>query len=94
MKAIWKGKTIAQSDKTINIENNHYFPPSSVNREYLQSSGTHTVCPWKGVASYYNVVVDGEVNADAAWFYAQPKALAKVIKDYVAFWHGIQVVSE
>lgn len=94
MKAIWKGKTIAQSDKTINIENNHYFPPSSVNREYLQSSETHTVCPWKGVASYYNVVVDGQVNPDAAWFYKQPKALAKVIKDHVAFWRGIQIVKD
>ena len=94
MKAIWKGKVIAQSDKTINIENNHYFPPSTVNKEYLQDSDTYTVCPWKGVASYKNVVVDGEVNADAAWFYEQPKALAKAIKNYVAFWRGIQIVSE
>ena len=92
MKAIWNGKVIAESNKTFNIENNRYFPPDSVKREYLRSSGTHTVCPWKGNASYYDVVVDGKVNEDAAWYYPEPRSAAKQIKNYVAFWNGVQIV--
>ncbi|MGC8825912.1 MAG: DUF427 domain-containing protein [Anaerolineae bacterium] len=92
MKAIWNGAVIAESDKTIVVEGNHYFPPESVRREYLQPSDTHTTCPWKGTASYYHVVVGGEVNRDAAWYYPEPKPAASHIKDYVAFWRGVQVV--
>lgn len=92
MKAIWNGAVLAESDKTIVVEGNHYFPPESVKREYLQPSDTHTTCPWKGVASYYHVVVNGQVNQDAAWYYPEPKEAARHIKDYVAFWRGVQVV--
>ncbi len=91
MKAIWNNATIAESDKTIVIEGNHYFPPDSISKEHFQSSNKHTTCPWKGEASYYNVVVNGEVNQDAAWFYPEPKPAAAEIKDYVAFWRGVKV---
>lgn len=91
MKATWHDAVLAESDKTIVIEGNQYFPPESVQRQYLQPSNTHTVCPWKGDASYYNVVVDGEVNKDAAWYYPEPKPAAHEIKNYVAFWHGVRV---
>lgn len=93
MKAIWNGKVIAESDKTINIEGNQYFPPESVNNEFLSSSETHTVCIWKGKASYFDVVVDGKTNKDAVWYYASPKLLARKIKDYVAFWNGVEITS-
>ncbi len=92
MKAIWNGKIIAESNETINIENNHYFPLESVNKECLLSSKTHTTCPWKGEASYYNIVVDGVENNDAAWFYPAPRPLVEGIKNYVAFWKGVKVV--
>lgn len=92
MKAIWKNQVIAESDKTVIIEGNHYFPPESINKEFFSSSETHSVCPWKGTASYYNVDVDGESNSDAAWFYPEPSNLAKGIKDHVAFWNGVEVV--
>jgi uncharacterized protein (DUF427 family) len=82
---------LAESDKTIVVEGNHYFPPDSVNRNYLQENSTHTTCPWKGQASYYNVAVDGRVNRDAAWYYPNPKPAAAQIKDYVAFWRGVRV---
>ena len=91
MKAIWNGAVLAESTETIVVENNHYFPPTSVNREYFRDSGTHTTCPWKGEASYYTVEVNGQQNADAAWYYPQPKDAAKEITDYVAFWHGVKV---
>jgi uncharacterized protein (DUF427 family) len=91
MKAVWNGVTLAESDKTIVVEGNHYFPPDSVRRELLQSSATHTTCHWKGEASYYTVAVDGQSNKDAAWFYPSPKPEAAEIKDYVAFWHGVKV---
>lgn len=94
MKAIWNGKIIAESNKTIVIENNHYFPADSVSKEYLLSSDTTTVCPWKGNASYYSLNVEGSVNKDAAWFYQEPKPMAKGIKDYVAFWKGVQIIKE
>ncbi len=90
--AIWKGKVLADSDRTIMVEGNHYFPPETINREFFAGSESHTVCPWKGVASYLNVQVDGQVNYDAAWFYPQPSDAAKIIKDYVAFWRGVEVI--
>lgn len=92
MKAIWNGRVIAESDQTIVIEGNHYFPPQSVRQEFLQDSPTHTTCPWKGTASYYNLVVDGQTNKDAAWYYPTPKDAAQQIKGYVAFWRGVKVV--
>jgi len=91
MKATWNNRTVAESDKTIVIEGNHYFPPDAITKDYFQPSDTHTICPWKGEASYYNVVVDGQVNKDAAWYYPQPKDAAAEIKDYVAFWRGVRV---
>ena len=91
MKALWKDVTLAESDDTIVVEDNHYFPPDSVKREYLKESNTHTTCPWKGEASYYNVVVSDEGNKDAAWYYPEPKEAAQQIKDYVAFWKGVEV---
>ena len=91
MKAIWNGATLAESDKTIVVEGNHYFPPDAVSRALFQASETHTICPWKGEASYYSVAVDGQRNKDAAWFYPSPKPAAAQIKDYVAFWHGVKV---
>ena len=92
-KAIWNGAVLAESDRTEVVEGNHYFPPDSIRREYFRESDTHTTCPWKGVASYYNIEVEGEVNPDAAWYYPAPKAAAKHIAGYVAFWRGVQVVS-
>lgn len=92
MKAIWKGKVLAESKDTKVIENNHYFPPTSINREYFNDSDTHTKCPWKGTASYYTLEVDGETNINAAWFYPETSDLAKQIKNYVAFWRGVEVV--
>jgi len=92
-KAIWNGKVIAESDKTIMVEGNHYFPRDSINNDFFVNSQSHTVCPWKGVASYYNVVVDGEENSNAAWFYAEPSNAAQPIKDHIAFWHGVQVIT-
>ena len=91
MKAIWNGVVIAESDKTIIVENNHYFPPDSVNREYLRESATTTYCPWKGICNYYTVVVEGVENKDAAWFYRDPKPEADHFRDYVAFWNGVHV---
>ncbi|MBO0932580.1 DUF427 domain-containing protein [Fibrella aquatilis] len=91
MKAIWNGQTIAESDDTVVVENNHYFPKESVKTEYLTDSTTHTTCPWKGLASYYSLTVDGKTNPDAAWYYPDPKAAASQIKDHVAFWKGVKV---
>jgi uncharacterized protein (DUF427 family) len=91
MRAVWNGVTLAESDRTIVVEGNHYFPPDAVKRELLQPSATHTTCHWKGEASYYTVAVDGQANTDAAWFYPSPKPAAAEIKDYVAFWHGVKV---
>ena len=90
-KAIWNGTVLAESDEPIVIEGNHYFPLTAVNQTHLQPSSTHTTCGWKGVASYYDVVVDGKVNRDAAWYYPEPKAAASEIQHYVAFWRGVQV---
>ncbi len=91
VKAMWKGALLAESDRTEVVENNHYFPPDSVKREFFAPSETHSVCPWKGTASYYTVEVNGERNADAAWFYPQAKDAAKNIEGYVAFWKGVEV---
>ena len=91
MRATWNGATIAESDDTVVIEGNHYFPREAIRQEYFQESDTHTTCPWKGEASYFNVVVDGETNKDAAWYYPDPKAAAQEIKDRVAFWRGVKV---
>lgn len=89
--AIWNGKVLADSDQTIIVEGNHYFPPHAVDPAVLQPSQTHTVCGWKGAAGDYDVVVDGRVNRDAAWFYPAPNAAAANLAGYVAFWHGVQV---
>ena len=91
VKAVWNGVTIADSDDTVVVENNHYFPESSLNREYFSASETTSVCPWKGTASYYTVTVDGESNADAAWYYPDPFEKASMVTDRVAFWKGVQV---
>ena len=93
MKAIWKDTVLAESDDTVVVEGNHYFPASVLAREYFKPSDTQTSCPWKGTASYYDVVVGGEVNKDAAWFYETPSAKAASIKDRVAFWKGVKVVA-
>jgi uncharacterized protein (DUF427 family) len=92
-RAIWNGTVIAESDQTVMVEGNHYFPPESVKREFLDDSRTHTRCYWKGEASYYDVVVDGQANPDAAWYYPDPSKAADRIKDYVAFWRGVKVES-
>ncbi len=90
-KAIWNGVVLAESDKTIVVEGNHYFPPDAINKEYFKTSDYHTTCPWKGVASYYTVVVNGDENPNAAWYYPTPKDAAKQITNYVAFWRGVKV---
>ena len=92
-RAMWKDTVVAESDETVIVEGNHYFPPDSVNWELLAKSESHTYCPWKGTASYYNVVVEGEENPDAAWYYPEAFDAAKEIQDYVAFWHGVEVAA-
>ncbi len=92
MKAKWNGQILAESESTIVIEGNHYFPAESINKEYFQESDTNTVCPWKGTASFMNVNVNGEVNADAAWFYPKASAKAKSIEGRFAFWKGVEIV--
>ena len=92
-KAVWNGAVLAESANTEVVEGNHYFPPESVHRQYFRESPTHTVCPWKGTASYYDVVVNGQTNKQAAWYYPTPKDAAKNIAGYVAFWKGVQVVA-
>lgn len=90
-KATWNGTVLAESDRVEIVENNVYFPPDSVRRDHVRASDTRSTCPWKGLASYYDVVVDGEVNKDAAWYYPAPKDAAKNITNYVAFWRGVAV---
>ncbi len=90
-KAVWNGVVIAESDKTEMVEGNHYFPPDSIKQEYFTENSRTSVCPWKGTASYYDVVVDGETNPGAAWSYPEPKSAASQIKDHVAFWNGVEV---
>ena len=91
MKATWNQSVLAESDETVVVESNHYFPISSISEEFFQPSDTTTHCPWKGDASYYNIVVDGNVNKDAAWFYPAPKEGAKELEGRVAFWRGVEV---
>lgn len=91
MRAIWRGAVLAESDDTIVIEGNHYFPPETLKREHFRQSSTHTTCPWKGQASYYDVVVEDHVNRDAAWYYPEPKEAARQIANRVAFWRGVTV---
>jgi uncharacterized protein (DUF427 family) len=90
-KATWKGATLADSDRTVIVEGNHYFPPDSMHSDFFRPSETHSVCPWKGTASYYDVEVNGEKNPDAAWYYPDPKPAAAQIRDHVAFWKGVRV---
>lgn len=90
-KAIWNDKVIAESNDTVVVEGNHYFPSESVNKDYLRPSEKHTVCPWKGTASYNSLEVDGKKNPDAAWHYPDPKSAAKEIKDRIAFWKGVRI---
>ncbi|MBL1209924.1 DUF427 domain-containing protein [Geminocystis sp. GBBB08] len=92
-KAIWNGVVIAESDDCQKVEGNYYFPENAINQEYFQPSDTHTTCSWKGVASYYNIIVNGQENKDAAWYYPNPKEKASNIKNYVAFWRGVKVES-
>jgi uncharacterized protein (DUF427 family) len=93
MKAVWNNEIIAESSDTIVVENNHYFPPASVNRKFITESEKHTTCSWKGEASYYNLEVDGKVNQEAAWYYPDPKAAAQHIKNYIAFWKGVKITA-
>ena len=92
MRAIWKGRVLAESDATRVVEGNHYFPPDSVRPEFFVESDTHTTCSWKGVASYKTIVVDGARNVDAAWYYPDPEPAAAEIRDHVAFWRGVEVL--
>lgn len=91
MKAVWKGQVLAESEETIIIEGNHYFPPTSINKSFFKDSDTHTICPWKGEASYYTIEVDGVQNEDAAWYYPKCKPLAEQIQGYIAFWKGVEI---
>ena len=93
MKAIWNGQLIAESEDTVVVEGNHYFPLDAVNSDMLEPSSHTSVCPWKGTASYYDLVVDGKTNKDAAWYYAEPKDAAREIKGRVAFWRGVEVTA-
>lgn len=92
-KAIWNDVILADSDETIMVEGNHYFPTDSINKEYFLDSHEHTRCPWKGVASYYTIAVNGDENHGAAWYYPNPSNMASMIKDYIAFWRGVKVIS-
>lgn len=91
VKAVWNGQVIAESDRCERVEDNYYFPPDSVKPEFLQPSATHTTCGWKGIASYHDVAVGGQVNKDAAWYYPDPKPAAKNIAGYIAFWKGVRI---
>jgi uncharacterized protein (DUF427 family) len=92
MKAMWNGKLLAESDETVVVENNHYFPPAALKMEHFRPSKTHTTCHWKGVASYYHLEVDGQTNEDAAWYYPSASEEAKSIEGRVAFWKGVKIL--
>jgi uncharacterized protein (DUF427 family) len=92
MKALWNNETLANSFETVVVEGNHYFPPNSLKKEFFKKSNHETICPWKGTANYYDIVVKGKTNKDAAWFYQNPKPEAKNISGYVAFWKGVEVL--
>lgn len=94
IRAVWNGAVLAEAPETVRLEGNHYFPVDALRREYLSDSATTTVCPWKGTAHYYTVTVDGQVNADAAWYYPEPKPKASQIRDHVAFWKGVKVETD
>jgi uncharacterized protein (DUF427 family) len=94
MKAIWNGKVIAESNDIVNLEGNTYFPTEAVNKNYIRKTQTHSVCPWKGTASYFDLEVDGRQNKDAAWYYPEPSEDAHIIKNRIAFWKGVQVVND
>ncbi len=91
IKAIWNGRVIAESDRTEIVEGNHYFPPEALRTEFFRPSETHTVCPWKGIASYYTLEVDGTSNPNAAWYYPDPKPAARKVAGQVAFWKGVRI---
>ncbi|MBC7605097.1 MAG: DUF427 domain-containing protein [Ramlibacter sp.] len=91
MKAIWNGVTIAESNDTVAVEGNQYFPASSLKREYVTFSNHHTSCAWKGKARYYSLMVNGEMNTDAVWYYPDPKPEAEAVRDRVAFWRGVKI---
>ena len=91
MRAVWNGVVLAESNQTRVVEGNHYFPRESINPEYFRENSAHSVCPWKGQASYYDVVVDGQENKSAAWYYPAPSPVAQQIRNYVAFWNGVKV---
>ena len=93
MKATWQGQVIAQSDDTVVVDGNHYFPRDSLNSAYIEKSSKTSSCPWKGTAHYYSLVVDGQTNSDAVWYYPEPKSAAANIQDRVAFWRGVEVQS-
>ncbi len=90
-KAIWNGAVLAESENYEAVEGNIYFPPDSINKDYFKDSDTHSTCPWKGEASYYDIQVDGKTNKDAAWYYPEPKEKAEKIKNHIAFWKGVEV---
>jgi len=92
-KAVWNGVVVAESDQCEVVEGNQYFPPDAIKSDVFKASDTHTNCPWKGVASYYSLEIDGQVNKDAAWYYPEPKDAAKNIKGYIAFWKGVKVTA-
>ncbi len=94
VRANWNGEVLAESDQTIVVEGNHYFPPNSISEEFFSDSDSHTICSWKGVASYYDVQVNGKTNNNAAWYYPAPQPAAEKIAGYVAFWHGVEVLEE
>ncbi|OOG47874.1 DUF427 domain-containing protein [Rhodanobacter sp. C01] len=93
MRAIWKGTVLAESHDTVVVEGNHYFPADALSQQYFRATDHQSICPWKGTASYYDVIVDGEVNANAAWYYPTPKEAAREIKGRVAFWRGVEVTA-
>ncbi len=91
-KAVWNGVTLAESEDTIAVEGNHYFPPDALHREHFVESSHHTVCPWKGRASYYSIKIGDAVNKDAAWYYPDPSPAAERVRDHVAFWKGVKII--
>ena len=94
IRAVWNGAVLAEAQRTVRVEGNHYFPRESLRRGFFAESETKSVCPWKGTARYYNVTVDGQVNTDAGWYYPNPSPLARRIKNHVAFWNGVQIEGE
>ena len=93
VRAVWNGAVLAESDHTVVVEGNHYFPPDSLSREYFHPSSSKTLCLWKGIASYYSITVNGATNPDAAWYYPRPSPLARRVRNRIAFWNGVQVVA-